>query len=201
MGAVLGTATIIRLYQKLKASAQPMKKDEQLIIKISCGGFISNNTFGSLEERTQTLHVMEALTHPNTHLMGLYCSDKNAIKVTDTLLGRITRRAGRDNMFDVISKTILTKKPDVKKIQHDIACSLGLKLDEKSTFKRAIYLHDSIKKKQKILVIICELYKGIDLKKVGIPYGADHTGSKILLTSTSNDVLSNQMHTQKNFTV
>ena len=56
---------------------------------------------------------------------------------------------------------------------------------------------------QKILVnvILRDLYKGLDLEKVGIPHGADHAGCKLLLTSASEEVLSKEMHAQKIFKV
>ena len=147
---------------------------------------------------------MKALADPNIQIIGLHFSNQYLMNNVSALFDIITNRAQRDQMFDVFLKATVTNKPDIKKIQDEIAGGLKLKLDEKSIAKRATILLNNIKEKQKILKILVMfggLYKGIDMGKVGIPYEADHNNYKILLASTSEDVLSNQMRAQRNFPV
>ncbi|XP_054778590.1 probable disease resistance protein At1g62630 isoform X2 [Prosopis cineraria] len=153
-------------------------------------------------------NVMKALADPNTHLIGIYGPHEGT---KHSLLELVGRRVDRDQMFDKVLTVTVTRKssyfsfamktetPDVKKIQEDIARQLGFNFNHKSTNKRAQELTDGIKKEQRILIELCDLFKGLDLGKIGIPYGADHPGCKLLLTSAVEGVLSNQMHTQKNF--
>ncbi|XP_028783189.1 disease resistance protein RPS5-like [Neltuma alba] len=141
---------------------------------------------------------MEALVDPNTHLIGVYGSHD---QFKDALLEKVRRRVHRDKLFDMVLTATVTKKPDVKKIQEDIARQLGFSFNHKSKNERAQEIVERIKNGQKFLIVFCDLHKELDLSKVGIPYGPDYTGCKILLTSTTEDVLSNHMHTQKNFKV
>ncbi|KAK4259514.1 hypothetical protein QN277_005838 [Acacia crassicarpa] len=159
----------------------------------------NSNAFDALEWRKPILgNLMEALADPNTHLIGVYGSD-DAIK--ETLLEKVYRRVQRDKMFGMVVRASITKYPDMRKIQENIATQLGLTFNQKSKDKRALELIHRIKNEQSILIVLGDLCKGFELSKVGIPYGADHTGCKVLLTSTSEDVLSTHMHTQKNFMV
>ncbi|XP_054776286.1 uncharacterized protein LOC129284826 [Prosopis cineraria] len=163
------------------------------------GKSCNSNAFDSLEWRKPILgNVMEALTDPTIHLIGVYGLHD---EIKDTLLQRVRRRVQRDQLFDMVVTAAVTKYPDMRKIQEDIASQLGLAFIHVSKDKRAIELMDRIKNEQKILVVLCNLHKGLHLGKLGIPYGANHTGCKILLTSTYEDVLSNHMHTHINFMV
>ncbi|XP_028755761.1 probable disease resistance protein At5g47260 [Neltuma alba] len=141
---------------------------------------------------------MEALADPNTHLVGVYGSDD---EIKDTLLQRVYRRVQRDQLFGVVVTAKVTKYPDVKKIQEDIACQLAFTFNHMSKEKRSKELIRRIKNEHNILIVLCDLQKALDLNNIGIPYGANHTGCKILLTSTAEDVLSHHMHTQTNFMV
>ncbi|GFZ02012.1 hypothetical protein Acr_15g0006210 [Actinidia rufa] len=53
---------------------------------------------------------------------------------------------------------------------------------------------------KKILVILNDVWNTLELEEVGIPFGEDHKGCKILLTSRSQDVCS-EMGAQKTFPI
>ncbi|KAK4259510.1 hypothetical protein QN277_005834 [Acacia crassicarpa] len=174
-------------------------KDDSKPRLVAQGPSYNSNAIDALEWRKPILgNVMEALADPNTHLIGVYGSD-DAIK--DALLEKVYRRVQRDKVFGMIVRASITKYPDLRKIQENIASQLGLTFNHKSKDKRATDLIHRIKNEQSILIVLGDLCKGFELSKVGIPYGADHKGCKVLLTSTSEDVLSNHIHTQKNFMV
>jgi hypothetical protein len=52
---------------------------------------------------------------------------------------------------------------------------------------------------EKILIVIDDIWKPLDLEALGIPFGDDKKGCKILLTSRFHNVLRNDMDTQKEF--
>ncbi|KAI9127125.1 hypothetical protein K1719_001684 [Acacia pycnantha] len=134
----------------------------------------NSNAFDALEWRKPILgNVMEAIVDHNTHLIGVYGSD-DAIK--DDLLEKVYRRVQRDKMFGMVLRASLTKYPDLRKIQENIASQLGLTFNHISKDKRAMELIHRIKNKQSILIVLRDLNKGIELSKVGIPYGAAHKG-------------------------
>jgi hypothetical protein len=54
-----------------------------------------------------------------------------------------------------------------------------------------------MKELQTVLVVLYDLHGRFDLGEIGIPFGEDHNGCKILLTSTSLEVLSEQMMVHK----
>ncbi|XP_028755782.1 probable disease resistance protein At5g47260 [Neltuma alba] len=159
----------------------------------------NSNDFDALESRKKVLDdVMETLADPNKHLVGVYGLDD---EIKDILLQRVYRRIERGNLFGMVVTTTVSRYPDVRKIQDEIARKLGFAFNNKSRDKRAKELIERIKNKQNILIVLCDLYRELDLSKVGIPCGSDHAGCKILLTSATEHVLSDHMHTEKNFMV
>ncbi|KAF2318712.1 hypothetical protein GH714_010245 [Hevea brasiliensis] len=88
---------------------------------------------------------------------------------------------------------------EVRKIQWKIADVLGLKLEEESEDGRAYRLHQRLMNEKKILVILDDIWEQLEPEKVGIPYGNDHKGCKIFLTSRREDILSRDMGTQESF--
>ncbi|XP_029125571.1 probable disease resistance protein At5g63020 [Cajanus cajan] len=153
-------------------------------------------------EPTTTIvnEVITALTQPNVIILGMYgSSDARMIKVVDN----ITRRVQRNGVFDVVVMATVeikntcwsswsTKSPDLRRIQDELGNMLGLRLQQQTLKKRASQLRDWIKMKGKILIILYGLWGEIDLSKIGIPFGNDHDGCKIVLVAESQEVLSNQ---------
>ncbi|KAG4384354.1 hypothetical protein GLYMA_13G260850v4 [Glycine max] len=88
---------------------------------------------------------------------------------------------------------------DVENIQGQIANALGLKLDEETKERRVQQLRQRIRKEKNILVILDDICGKLDLAEVGIPFGDDHKGCKLVLTSEYLNVLKCQMGTQKDF--
>ncbi|RHN42688.1 hypothetical protein MtrunA17_Chr8g0379711 [Medicago truncatula] len=125
------------------------------------------------------------------------------------------RKAERDQLFQKIVTATVTKKPDISKIQTQIGIAIGLNFDDKidlsetsccvcygnnkrmTTAERALLLCAKIKELQTVLVVLCDLHGRLDLGEIGIPFGEDHNGCKILLTSTSSEALSKHMKVDK----
>ncbi|RZB96470.1 disease resistance protein SUMM2-like [Glycine soja] len=143
--------------------------------------------------------IMKALTQPNIGIVGMYGSSnanrKNAVD-------KVTKRVERDGLFNVVVQTSVTKKPDLKRIQGELGNPLGLYLlHEKTPEERATLLCERIKTKDKILIILDDLQAQIDLAEIGIPFGNDHKGCKILLVAENKEMLSHKMKTQKEISV
>lgn len=124
---------------------------------------------------------MMALSQPNIIILWMHGSS-NARK--GNVVEKITRRVQRDQLFDLVVMSSVRKKPDLRRIQ------------EKTLEGRATWLCDRIKMEEKILIILNDHWGAINLGKIGIPFGNDHKGCKILLVSHNQQVLSNQMKTQ-----
>ncbi|XP_039684400.1 uncharacterized protein [Medicago truncatula] len=125
------------------------------------------------------------------------------------------RRAEKDHSFQKIVTTTVTKKPDITKIQTEIGNAIGLNFNDKTyvavstgctrfgnskrmiTAERADLLCAKMKELQTVLIVMYDLHGRLNLGEIGIPFGEDHNGCKILLTSTSLEVLSKQMKVHK----
>ncbi|AET04326.2 hypothetical protein MtrunA17_Chr8g0379721 [Medicago truncatula] len=109
------------------------------------------------------------------------------------------RTAEKDQLFQKIVTTTVTKKPDITKIQTEIGYAIGLNFNSKRmiTAERADLLCAKMKELQTVLIVMYDLHGRLNLGEIGIPFGEDHNGCKILLTSTSLEVLSEQMKVHK----
>jgi hypothetical protein len=105
--------------------------------------------------------------------------------------------------------------PDITKIQTLIGDAIGLNFDDKTdrsestccmcfgnnkrmtTVERADLICAKMKELQTVLIVLYDLHGRLDLGEIGIPFGEDHNDCKILLTSTSLEVLSKHMKVDK----
>jgi len=81
---------------------------------------------------------------------------------------------------DVIWVTV-SHNHSISKLQHDIAKRIGLKLDEDDERVRADNLSSALEKKGKSILILDDVWKYIDLQKVGIHPKVN--GIKVILTT------------------
>ncbi|OIW12892.1 hypothetical protein TanjilG_24825 [Lupinus angustifolius] len=175
------------------------------------------------ESRRQVLeNIMEALITPNINMIGV-CGKDDDNNIA-SLLQRVIRRGWRDNLFGMIVMISIREKPDIRRIQEEIAHEIGCSFQrqvkqEKKTrccgfnnyfefhsantkkfaTENAQQLYDKIRSVPKILFILRDVRSRIDLAKLGIPFGVDHQGCKLILISESNDILSNHMNAQCTF--
>ncbi|XP_058007428.1 uncharacterized protein LOC110661427 isoform X2 [Hevea brasiliensis] len=140
--------------------------------------------------------VMDALRDPNLNMIGVY--GMGGVGKT-TLAKEVHRQAIEEKLFDVVVMVAVNQTPELRRIQSEIADVLGLTFDVEEIPGRANRLYERLKKEEKVLIILDDIWKQLDLKAVGIPFGDVCRGCKILLTSRSQDVLSREMRTQKEF--
>ncbi|XP_045833623.1 uncharacterized protein LOC123924699 isoform X2 [Trifolium pratense] len=140
--------------------------------------------------------IVKALSDLNSRNIGVY--GLGGVGKT-TLVEDVALIAKQHKLFDKVVIAHVSKNPDFKTIQGEIADLLGLRFDEETIFGRANRLRQRIKMEKSILVILDNIWTMLDLKEVGIPFGNEHNGCKLLMTSRNQDVLV-QMDVPKNFT-
>ncbi|KAF8019839.1 hypothetical protein BT93_G0512 [Corymbia citriodora subsp. variegata] len=157
---------------------------------------------GVLESRALMIRkIMDALADDSNSVVGIHGMGGVG---KSTLLADIKSRIREEKSFDWVAKADVSENPDIKKIQGEIADALGLTdiKNKEYVSGRAELLHERLKEEsenKKVLIILDNLWKGLDLKSVGIPCGRDNKviGCKLLLTSRDRLVLRREMRCDK----
>ncbi|KAF3445368.1 hypothetical protein FNV43_RR10544 [Rhamnella rubrinervis] len=153
----------------------------------------------AFDSRTRILNqVMEALRDGNMHTIAI-CGIGGIGKTT--MAKEVARRAKEEKLFKEVAMAVVSQKPNVTRIQGEIADLLGLSLTGETTVGRAGELYNRIKSIAKILIILDDIWERLDLEAVGIPTGEEHPGCTILLTSRDVHVARNQMRCQMIFNI
>ncbi|TXG65725.1 hypothetical protein EZV62_007000 [Acer yangbiense] len=150
------------------------------------------------ESRMSTLkNILDALSNPYVNMVGIYGT--GGIGKT-TLAKEIAQHAEDKKLFNAVSFAKVGVKPDIKEIQQEIAEKLGLTFLEESPSGRARSLRRRLKQEEKVLLVLDNIWDKLELKDVGIPFGNDGEGCKLLLTARILDVLL-EMESLNNFKV
>ncbi|KAM3754640.1 hypothetical protein ACB098_03G181300 [Castanea mollissima] len=167
-------------------------------VPIQGGTTISTKGYEDFESRKLTLNgIMKALKDDSIRAIGVY--GMGGVGKT-MLVGELATLAKKGKLFEKIVTVVVSQKPDLEKIQKDIAKELGLSFQDETDSQKADLLRKRLKK-EKILLIIDDIWNKIDLESRGISFGDDQKGSKLLLTSRFRDVLSTDMDSLKIFSV
>ncbi|XP_071728632.1 probable disease resistance protein At4g27220 [Rutidosis leptorrhynchoides] len=160
-------------------------------------GATSVGDLDGFESRKRQLRmVMEALEDDSVDIIGVY--GMGGIGKT-TFVEQVIRQAYAQQLFDEMLMLVVSHKPNLRKLQSDLAEMLELNLKEEGEFLRTARLRERLNQVKRILIILDDVWTPIDLKTIGIPHeGNFHKGCKIILTSRSLDVC-NAMNTQRNF--
>ncbi|KAK2639053.1 hypothetical protein Ddye_026848, partial [Dipteronia dyeriana] len=129
--------------------------------------------------------IMEALKNDKINMAGLY--GMGGVGKT-TLAKVVGKEAKEKKLFDEVVMVTVTQNPDIKNIQTHIAESLGLKFEVENIEVRAQRLCLRLKKEKKILIILDDVWKILNLTTIGIPFGDDHKDCTILLTTRRQQV-------------
>ncbi|XVF42856.1 hypothetical protein PTKIN_Ptkin01aG0399300 [Pterospermum kingtungense] len=159
----------------------------------------SRKDFEAFDSRKQVFdEILEALGDASINIIGVY--GMAGVGKT-TLVKEVARQVKEDKSFDSVVIAAVTQNPDIQKIQDQIAEMLELKFEEQSMTRRASRLHERLKQEKKILVVLDDIWARLDLMEVGIPFGDEHRGCTVLLTSRDLYVLLNDMEAQKKFEI
>ncbi|EEF30739.1 Disease resistance protein RPS2, putative [Ricinus communis] len=159
-------------------------------------GIRSDKDYKAFESRRVVLEeIMEAIKGTDVSLIGVY--GMSGVGKT-TLAKKVAEQVKEDGNIKVVAFAEVTKNVDVRRIQRDIAEWLGLQFDVESIGVRAARLCERLKQEEKFLIILDDIWEKLKLEDIGIPFGNDHKGGKILMTSCSLKVLK-PMDVQRHF--
>ncbi|XP_017985184.1 PREDICTED: probable disease resistance protein At4g27220 isoform X2 [Theobroma cacao] len=154
--------------------------------------FIPSKDFMSSESSNSALkEIMDALKKGDVNMIGLY--GMGGVGKT-TLAKEVGKQAKQ--LFDKVVIVTVSQAPNVHNIQDKIADFLDLVFEKKTIEGKAEQLWLRIKDVKKILIILDDVWEELDLKAIGIPFGDDHNGCKIFLTTRLQQVCT-RMNCQK----
>ncbi|KAG8492625.1 hypothetical protein CXB51_010038 [Gossypium anomalum] len=113
-----------------------------------------------------------------------------------TLAKEVWNHAREQKLFDKVVMFTMSQNPNIGTIQDKVAEMFGLNFQTNTEEGRAEELFRSMQGVNKILVIVDDLWEEFKLENIGIPFGDDHKGCKILLTTRQQQVCS-KMKCQK----
>ncbi|KAF3441342.1 hypothetical protein FNV43_RR15256 [Rhamnella rubrinervis] len=151
--------------------------------------------FQALASRTSIVtQILEEFKKDNINKIGVFGM---AGVGKSTFAKQVAVQAKKEKLFDIVGEVEVKQNPDMKSIQNKLALSFGLQLDKaQNEDERKLALSDYIKdKKQKILIILDDIWEWINLETLGLEEGY----CKILLTSRDGEMLHSEMGTPKNF--
>ncbi|GMY20660.1 putative disease resistance protein [Fagus crenata] len=126
---------------------------------------------------------MKALKDDNIHAIGV-CGMGGLGKTM--LVGKVATQAMEEKLFETVVTVVVSQTPNLKQIQEYIAKELGLTFKDGDTdFQKAHLLRERLQKENNILVIVDDIWNKLDLEDLGISFGDNQKGSKLLLTSRS----------------
>ncbi|WJX68019.1 hypothetical protein P8452_52431 [Trifolium repens] len=155
--------------------------------------------YEALDSRTSMLNdTMSELKNPKIFIIAVY--GMGGVGKT-TLMKELAWQVENDGSFDAVVMATIPKPPDFEQIQGQIADALGMKFNTETKEGRAMQLRARIIKEKSILIILDDIWGKLDLTEVGIPFGEDHTGCKLVVTSRFLNVLNSNIDIQKEFRV
>ncbi|MED6112190.1 hypothetical protein PIB30_059420 [Stylosanthes scabra] len=135
----------------------------------SMGFALPTVEYEELDSRKQKMEdIKKALEDSNATMIGVH--GLPGMGKTTLVIETINRVQNQEPMlFDLVIMANVTKTPDIRKIQGQIADMLGMTLQEESEYARAIRIREKLKKGKNTLVILDDMYAKVDLDVLGIP--------------------------------
>ncbi|XP_062081091.1 probable disease resistance protein At4g27220 [Humulus lupulus] len=149
--------------------------------------FAITKGYETFDSRREILEgIMAAVRDANRSRIGLYGMGG----IGKTMLAKeIAKQAEKVELFSKVVMTTISQTPNMKEIQQDIAEKLQLSFGQTQSMDvRADLLRTRLKQENKILLILDDIWKELDLEAIGI-----HDECKMLLTFRYRDVLHNFM--------
>ncbi|WVZ06064.1 hypothetical protein V8G54_019410 [Vigna mungo] len=133
---------------------------------------LSNTGYESFTSRKKIMGmIMQALEDSTISMIGVY--GVGGVGKT-TLVKEIAKQAKERKLFNKVVMANITRNPDIKKVQGQIAEMLGMRLEEESEIVRADRIRKRLKKeKENTLIILDDLWNGLDLNTLGIQRNED----------------------------
>ena len=158
------------------------------IVGVSCieGGAVEHIPGPSIQDQTtpsRTLsQIMDLLTDDGVRRIGVW--GMGGVGKT-TLVRNLNNKLRNDphNTFGLVIWTTVSKEVDLRRIQAEIAKRLGMEVKtDESIHTLSIRLAQKLRRQGRFLLILDDVWKGIDLDALGVPQREDTKGGKIILT-------------------
>ncbi|XP_029146417.1 uncharacterized protein [Arachis hypogaea] len=135
----------------------------------SMGYALPTVEYEELDSRKQNMEdVKKALEDSSATMIGIH--GLPGIGKTTLVIEAINRAQNQEpKLFDKVIMANVTKNPNIRKIQGQIADMLGMTLQEESENGRAGRIREKLKKEKNTLIILDDMYAKIDLDMLGIP--------------------------------
>ncbi|PPD94114.1 hypothetical protein GOBAR_DD08887 [Gossypium barbadense] len=149
--------------------------------------FLCSKEFVFLQSsETAFYQIIEALKDENINMIGLW--GMGGVGKT-TLAREVGSQAQKLKLFDKVVITTVSQKPNLERIQDQIAHYIGFDMKKEQGRRSEQELWLRLKNEPRILIILDDIWESINLKeKIGIPIGDDQKGCKVLLTTRRQQV-------------
>ncbi|XP_047177850.1 uncharacterized protein LOC124844879 isoform X2 [Vigna umbellata] len=168
-----------KMVEEMEAEELWNKKFDEVSYRVlpSINSALTNTSYESFASREKTINVcMQALEDSTINIIGLY--GVGGVGKT-TLVKEVAKKAQEKKLFNVVVMANITRNPNIIKIQGQIAEMLGMRLEEESEIVRADRIRKRLKKeKENTLIILDDLWDGLDLNRLGIPISDENEGSE-----------------------
>ncbi|XP_052883701.1 disease resistance protein At4g27190-like isoform X1 [Gossypium arboreum] len=156
--------------------------------------FITSTDFMDSESSKSAFNqIMEAINAKHVNMIGLH-GMPGAGKTT--LAKEVGKHVREKKLFNKVVMFTVSQNPNINEIQDKFADIFGLKFQTKTKEGRAEELWLRLRVEKDILIIVDDLWKEFKLDSIGIPFGVEHEGCKILLTTRHQQVCT-KMNCQK----
>ncbi|XP_022635608.1 uncharacterized protein LOC106758543 isoform X2 [Vigna radiata var. radiata] len=168
-----------KMVEEMEAEELWNKKFDEVSYRVlpSINAALTNTSYESFASREKTINVcMQALEDSTINMIGLY--GVGGVGKT-TLVKEVAKKAQEKKLFNVVVMANITRNPNIIKIQGQIAEMLGMRLEEESEIVRADRIRKRLnKEKENTLIILDDLWDGLDLNRLGIPISDENDGSQ-----------------------
>ncbi|RWR82596.1 putative disease resistance protein [Cinnamomum micranthum f. kanehirae] len=150
--------------------------------------FLPDGDFYKFESTELAMkQVMDAVKDEDKNIIGVY--GMGGVGKT-TLVKQVAKLVKNESLYEEVVMVLLSKNPDPKGIQDDIAKQLGMRLEDGSIHMRACELSKRLNQPKNVLIILDNLWDRLELADLGIPIprGKEHKGCKIIITTRDMEV-------------
>ncbi|KAL5166952.1 putative disease resistance protein [Glycine soja] len=195
-----------KMVEEIKADGHSNKKFDKVSYRLgpSSDAALLNTGYVSFGSRNETMEkIMKALEDSTVNIVGVYGA--GGVGKT-TLVKEVANKAREKKLFNMVVMANVTRIPDREKIQGQIAEMLGMRLEEESEIVRADRIRKRLmKEKESTLIILDDLWDGLNLNILGIPRSEDEDGNQQDVNDLSDfgyhkmekEVFSADFHTMK----